>query len=192
MLQINEILEADETRSVDDMDALCLWLPHELRTRSRLRCTMSNGEEAALVLPRGRVLRDGQQLRAADGRVVVVRASAERVSSVRSTDPLVLTRAAYHLGNRHVALQVGVGELRYLHDHVLDDMLRGLGLQVQVKEACFEPEDGAYGHSHSSAAGHSHGEDHGHAHPHPHDHGHGQQGDRRSGDGVTDLEAHGY
>ena len=79
-----------------------------------------------------------------------------------SGEPRALARAAYHLGNRHVALQIGPGWLRYCHDHVLDDMLRGLGLTVTVEQAPFEPEAGAY---HADADGaHSHGHSHSHGH----------------------------
>ena len=76
---------------------------------------------------------------------------AETVSTVHTGDAVMLARASYHLGNRHVALQIGAGWLRYQHDHVLDDMLRGFGLEVRVEEAPFEPEGGAY-----VAANHSH------------------------------------
>jgi urease accessory protein len=78
--------------------------------------------------------------------VVRVEAASERVSTVRSDDPLRLSRACYHLGNRHVALQIEPGRLRYLHDRVLDDMVRSLGLEVDTEDAPFEPEPGAYGH----------------------------------------------
>ena len=76
---------------------------------------------------------------------VLVKAAREPVSTVLSLDPQLLARACYHLGNRHVALQIEPGRLRYLQDHVLDEMVRGLGLEVIVEEAPFEPESGAYG-----------------------------------------------
>jgi urease accessory protein len=132
-----------------------LVLPFELRRKSRLRARLSTGEEAGLVLGRGSVLRGGDLLLASDGRVVEVVAAPETLSVVHADDPLQLARAAYHLGNRHVAVQLGTGWLRYLHDHVLDDMVRGLGLRVTAANLPFEPEAGAYsgGHSH---AGHAH------------------------------------
>ncbi|OBS09247.1 urease accessory protein UreE [Acidihalobacter prosperus] len=132
-----------------------LTLPFELRQRSRLRTRLDDGGEVGLFLPRGRVLRHGDRLRADDGRIVEVRAATETVSTVRAEQPLDLLRAAYHLGNRHVALQVAEDWLRYAHDHVLDDMVRGLGLTVSVEQAPFEPEAGAYGGEH--AHGHAHG-----------------------------------
>jgi urease accessory protein len=125
-----------------------LVLPFEQRTRSRLRTRISTGEEAALLLERGTVLRGGDKLVAADGRVVEVVAAPEAVSTVTAGDAAGLARASYHLGNRHVALQIGPGWLRYLHDHVLDDMVRGLGFGVVAETAPFEPEAGAYGGAH--------------------------------------------
>jgi urease accessory protein len=81
---------------------------------------------------------------------------------VRSSDARQLARAAYHLGNRHVAVQITADSIRYLKDHVLDDMLRGQGLQVYSEILPFEPEAGAYASSHDHGQGHSHG--HGHDH----------------------------
>jgi urease accessory protein len=155
-----------------------LTLPFEQRCRSRLRARLDDGREAALFLPRGEVLRGGDLLAADDGTAIRVVAAPEAVSTARCEDPLLLARAAYHLGNRHVALQVGPGWLRYLHDHVLDDMVRALGLAVSAEQAAFEPEPGAYpgahehGHAHEASPGHSHAPGHGHDHPHGHSHGH--------------------
>lgn len=140
-----------------------LTLPFELRQKSRLRARLDSGEEVALILPRGRVLRDGDVLTGESGLVVRVRAATERVSKVTGVDPIALARAAYHLGNRHVAVQVGTGFLRYLRDHVLDEMVRGLGLTVSEEDAPFEPEAGAYGEHEYAHGG-------GHAHSHAHDH----------------------
>lgn len=132
-----------------------LTLPFESRRKSRLRTHLDSGEDVGLFLPRGTVLRSGDRLRTACGRVIEVRAAPEAVSTARADDPLVLARAAYHLGNRHVALQLGSGWLRYLHDHVLDRMVMELGLDVCEEQAPFEPEAGAYG-----------GDHHGHGHAH--------------------------
>lgn len=135
-----------------------LVLPFQLRNKSRLRTTLNTGEEVGLILERGSILRGGDLLLAEDGRVVEVVAEPETVSTVHASEPLALCRASYHLGNRHVALQIGPGWIRYQHDHVLDEMVRGLGLAVTVEEAPFEPEAGAYGgHSHSALAAHAHG-----------------------------------
>jgi urease accessory protein len=142
-----------------------LTLPFEQRTRSRLRVTLDDGSAAGLFLTRGSTLRDGDCLASDDGIAVRVRAAPETVSSVRCADPTLLARACYHLGNRHVPLQIAPGLLRYQHDHVLDDMLRGLGLEVTVEQAPFEPEPGAYiGHGHSQAHHHQHDPGQRHAH----------------------------
>ena len=137
-----------------------LRLPFETRQKSRFRASLTDGTEVGVVLERGQVLRDGECLCGVAGDLVVrVQAAPEPVSEVHSTDALLLLRAGYHLGNRHVPLQLGHGWLRYLHDHVLDEMLRGLGLTVGFTQAPFEPEAGAYaagGHAHSHADGHQH------------------------------------
>lgn len=142
-----------------------LVLPFELRQKSRLLAVMDSGEEVGLMLPRGTVLRGGDRLQSSDGRLVEVVAAPEQVSIVRSSDVRQLGRAAYHLGNRHVAVQVTADSIRYLKDHVLDDMLRGLGLKVDGDVLPFEPEAGAYSavhaHAHSHANGHSHSHSHG-------------------------------
>lgn len=147
-----------------------LELPFESRKKSRLKATLDNGETLGLFLPRGTVLRDGMLLKTNSGLVVRVRAAAEDVSTVRSSDPHLLTRVAYHLGNRHVPLQVARGFVRYQHDHVLDDMVRGLGADVHFERAPFEPEAGAYGggHSHHRASDDESDLQHGHGHGHGH------------------------
>ncbi|MEO8179735.1 MAG: urease accessory protein UreE [Deltaproteobacteria bacterium] len=157
MLRATEILETP--RQADDT----LTLPFELRQKSRLVAHSDGGRQILLQLPRGGVLRHGALLRVSDGSVVEVRAAAESLSVVESENPIALLRAAYHLGNRHVALQITPGGLRYLHDHVLDDMLVGLGLEPRPLEGPFEPEHGAY----AAGAAHQH---HSHdAHEHHHD-----------------------
>ncbi|HNH36752.1 MAG TPA: urease accessory protein UreE [Rhodocyclaceae bacterium] len=133
-----------------------LVLPFEARCKSRLRTRLENGEEVGLFLERGRVLRPGDRLLARDGRIVEVGAAREALLEAASDDPLALARAAYHLGNRHVAVELQPGRLRFARDHVLGDMVRGLGLPVADVVAPFAPESGAYG---------GHG---GHAHPHGH------------------------
>lgn len=132
-------------------------LPYALRQKSRQRVRLASGREAAIVLPPGAHLHDGDCLRAEDGTIVRVRAAMEPVSTARTNEPLRFARACYHLGNRHVALQIGAGWVRYQPDHVLDDMVRGLGLTVESETVPFEPEGGAYaGHAHAGSAGHHH------------------------------------
>ncbi len=130
------------------LPAATLTLPFAARQRSRQRVRLDDGREAALLLPRGTVLRDGDLLGGQQAPPVQVRAADEAVSTARAGSPVLLARGAYHLGNRHVALQVGDGWLRYGHDHVLDGMLVGLGLTVCCEQAPFEPEAGAYGAGH--------------------------------------------
>jgi urease accessory protein len=122
-----------------------LPLPFEQRQKSRLRAQAENGEELALILPRGRVLRGGDRVAATDGREVEIVAAPEKLLHIQSAE---LARVAYHLGNRHVPLQVGPGFLRIAEDHVLEEMARKLGARVSHVEAPFEPEAGAYGHQH--------------------------------------------
>ena len=132
-----------EAAHVDDT----LILPFELRQKSRLVATLASGRQILLSLPRGNVLRHGALLMTNEGSVVQVRSAVEVLSLVISDNAEALARAAYHLGNRHVALQIGHGRLSYLHDHVLDDMMQRLGFSPLVIEEPFEPEQGAYGHA---------------------------------------------
>ncbi len=147
MIRIEKLLEGSTDHSVT------LSLPIDQRMKSRLKVTLDDGQEAGLFLPRGQVLRGGDLLQSTDGLVVQVQAAPETVSTVHSDDPHTLARVCYHLGNRHVPLQIAATWARYQHDHVLDDMVLGLGLEVEVEKAPFEPEAGAY---QSAAEGHHH------------------------------------
>lgn len=133
-----------------------LLLPFERRQKSRQRATLASGDEAAIDLPRGQVLRGGDLLVASDQRVVEVVAESETVIHVESESPQALARAAYHLGNRHVPVQVGDGWLRIAADRVLERMLEGLGMRLTSVTEAFEPESGAYGahHRHDNESGH--------------------------------------
>jgi len=160
-----------------------LTLPYDARCKSRFAATLDTGETVGVVLPRGTVLRDADLLVADDGGLVRVIAAAQSVLLVRADEPVTLTRAAYHLGNRHTPVEVGEHELKLEADPVLEDMLKRLGAQVERATLPFQPEAGAYG------GGHRHGHDdtyaddyalaqrvfdehHGHAHPHDHGHAH--------------------
>ena len=120
-----------------------LVLPFDLRIRSRLRTRLASGEEAVLRTERGSILRGGECLKSDDGRVVRVSAAPENVMHVSCADQFELTRAAYHLGNRHVPVEIGDGYLRIAADHVLGDMLLGLGAKVRELDVPVEPESGA-------------------------------------------------
>lgn len=140
-------------------------LPFGARQKSRLRIKLDDGRDAGLILARGTVLRHGDRLLAEDNTVVLVQAAPEAVSTAFSDDPMLLARACYHLGNRHVPLQIGVTWVRYLHDHVLDTMVEQLGLRVCAEQVPFEPEAGAYGgHGASDHTHDRHDHSHGHAH----------------------------
>lgn len=137
---------------------LTLTLPFEKRQKSRFRARLNNGSDAGIAIERGSVLRGGDCLKSKDGQVVRIISAKEDVSTIQCNNAHDLARAAYHLGNRHVALQVGDSWIRYLKDHVLDEMVQGFGLKVQHESAAFEPEVGAYhgGHAHNT---HSHTHD---------------------------------
>jgi urease accessory protein len=122
-----------------------LVLPYDQREKCRLRARLASGEEVAIYTVRGTVLRDGDLLTGEDQRVIRVVAAAEPVYMVHCATPLILTRCAYHLGNRHAQVEIGDGFLRIRVDPVLRDMLEGLGARVVLADAGFEPESGAYG-----------------------------------------------
>jgi urease accessory protein len=147
-----------------------LVLAYHDRRRCRQRARLVSGEEIALLLPRGTALRAGDRLATDDGLIVAVEAAVESLSVATCPDPLLLARAAYHLGNRHVPLQVEAGRLSYQHDHVLDHLVQSLGLVVTAAQGPFEPESGAYGHSHDGQADDQDGHHH---HPRPSGHHHG-------------------
>jgi urease accessory protein len=149
-----------------------LDLDWDTREKSRFGATDSAGREIAVLLPRGTVLRGGDVLVVEDGSLVRVQAAPQAVLQVRHCSahgsPFDLLRAAYHLGNRHVPLELQRDLLQLEPDPVLADMLRRQHLIVTEAQAAFEPEAGAYG----EGAGHGHHHGHDHSHNHPHDHGH--------------------
>ena len=134
-------------------------LAYDSRKRSRLRVTLASGREAGIFLERGEHLQGGDRLVSADGAdVVEIAAAPEKLIEAVAGSPLLFARAAYHLGNRHVPVQImpeaGGGRLRFQTDHVLAEMVKGLGCTVAEVEAPFQPEAGAYGggHHHDDAA----------------------------------------
>ena len=152
--------------------AATVELDWDARQRSRFDATDSQGRALGVFLPRGTVVRGGDVLVAEDGTLVRTIAAPQPVMVIRHCSehgrPFDLTRAAYHLGNRHVSLELQPDHLKIEPDPVLAGMLRGMHLIVTEAQAPFEPEGGAYaagGHAH-----HEHGHDHGHGHDHDHDH----------------------
>ena len=152
--------------------AATIELDWDVRQKSRFDATDSQGRPLGIFLPRGTLVRGGDVLVAEDGSMIKVIAAAQPVLEVRICSahgtPFDLLRAAYHLGNRHVQLELQPDHLKLEPDHVLADMLRQMHLIVAETQAAFEPEGGAY-----AAGGHGHGHAHEHAHDHSHDHGHG-------------------
>jgi urease accessory protein len=158
-----------------------LRLSFDERSKSRLRTRLVSGEEVALMLPRGDILRGGDLVTASDGRVIEIVSQPEKLLNVECGSPAALAKAAYHLGNRHVPVEIGEGYLRIAADHVLEDMLKKLGARVTAMEAPFEPEAGAYGEGHRHAERGHGGKIHefGAAHDHDHeqcDHDHDHHG----------------
>jgi len=157
-----------------------LALDWDVRQKSRFDGTDSQGRHIGVFLPRGTAVRGGDVLLAEDGSMIRVEAAPQPVLVVRHCtehgSPYDLLRAAYHLGNRHVQLELKPDHLKLEPDHVLADMLRHMHLIVSSETAAFEPEGGAYagghGHAHGDGHGHDHGHSHGHAHAHDHDHDH--------------------
>ncbi len=135
---------------------------HE-RTKGRIRITTLAGLDAGIHIERGQILNNGQKLLSDTGEVLEVLAMAESVSLATTDSSLLFAKACYHVGNRHAEVQIGDQELVYLHDHVMDDMLRQLGLDVSAQQLPFQPENGAY-----AAGSHSHGHSHDHSEPHEH------------------------
>ncbi len=138
--------------------ATTVELDWDVRQKSRFDATDSGGRHLGVFLPRGTLVRGGDVLVAEDGSMIKVIAAAQPVLEVRICSahgtPFDLLRAAYHLGNRHVQLELQPDHLKLEPDHVLADMLRQMHLIVTETQAAFEPEGGAY------AAGHGHAHEH--------------------------------
>lgn len=151
--------------------ATTVELDWDLRQKSRFAATDSAGRELGVFLPRGTLVRGGDVLVAEDGSLVRVLAAPQPVLVITHCPnhgtPFDLTRAAYHLGNRHVPIELQPDHLKIEPDHVLADMLRAMHLIVKAQNLPFEPEGGAYAAGHGG--GHGHGHSHDHAHDHPHD-----------------------
>jgi urease accessory protein len=165
-------------------------LDWDVRQKSRIEATDSLGRALNVFLPRGTVLRGGDVLVAEDGSLVRVKAAPQPVLVVTHCQdhgsPFDLLRAAYHLGNRHVPLELQPDRLLLEPDHVLADMLRMQHLIVDEAHSAFEPEGGAYGAGGGAHAGHAHGHDHAHDHGHAqakHDHGHDHAHDKPKASG---------
>jgi len=166
--------------------AASITLDWDTRQKSRFDATDSSGRQLGVFLPRGTVVRGGDVLVAEDGSLVRVEAAPQSVLRITACaehgSPFDLMRAAYHLGNRHVPIELKPDHLKIEPDHVLADLLRAMHMMVTEVQEPFEPEGGAYGDNammgHDHGHGHRHGHDH--AHDHTHDHGHSHAHDHAS------------
>jgi urease accessory protein len=146
------------------------------RYRRRIVLTGEMGTTFLLDLPHATPLKDGDGLILDDGAIVCVAGKPEPLIEIAAASAEALARLAWHIGNRHTDMQVVGERLRIRRDHVLEDMLRGLGAELVPVEAPFDPESGAYA-SREAHGHHHHGHDdhhrHRHGHDHDHDHDHG-------------------
>lgn len=163
-----------------ELSADCfVTLDHLQRDRGRLRAFTADGTEVRIFLERGKPLLVGEMLQSECGKFIEVVGAEELVTTARCEDWTTFSRACYHLGNRHVKLQIGSGEserwLRITPDHVLEEMLELLGLTLEKEQAVFVPESGAYSGGHAHSHTHDHSESHSHNHRHSHNHHHDEQ-----------------
>ena len=196
MLIAHSFIRHSDTLGLALTNSPSVTLTLEQRRRSRQLLTLDNSDEqVGMSIERGQTLRHGDVLVTQDNRYVRIQAALEKVVRVHTQSPWQLARAAYHLGNRHVLLEIGEGFLQFEHDAVLIDMLEQIGdIHTEIVQAIFEPDVGAYG------GGHRHGHDesfeddyalaqsvyqshepdhthhhHHHDHSHSHDHSHGKK-----------------
>jgi urease accessory protein len=158
-------------------------LDHDLRHRRRIALRGELGAEFLLDLPEATVLRDGDALVLEDGRMIAVKAAPEPLAEVAAADPAALARIAWHIGNRHLPAAIFADRLLIRRDHVIEEMVRGLGASVRHVDAPFEPEGGAYGHGHAHATGAEDG--------HGRHRDHGQQ-DHTADTGLASDHEHGH
>ena len=193
MLSVNKLIPAGRgLAAVLLKRAPSVELDWDVRQKSRFDAVDSSGRAIAVFLSRGSSVRGGDVLVAEDGSLVRVIAAPQAVLRVSACPQhgtaSDLPRAAYHLGNRHVPLEVRADHLQLEPDPVLAAMLRSMHLIVDELQAPFEPEGGAYASAHADrhdAHGHGHGHDQGHAHDHPPDHGHEHSHDHAQGHGHS-------
>jgi len=167
------------------------------RHRRRMAMTGTRGLEFLLDLENAVALRGGDALVLDDGRLIEVVAAPEPLVEIRGADPHHLIRVAWHLGNRHLPTQIMPKGLRIRRDHVIEEMVKGLGARVIEIEAPFDPEGGAYasaGHGHDDHAHHDHGHhnhaDRDHSHDHDHHHHHDEHGEHEHDHGHSHAHDH--
>ena len=198
MLRATSVIRKPAVRPDKLIDSVTL--DHEGRNRRRIALKAAAGTEFLLDLDRPLILNDGDALKLEDGRLIGVVAAPERLLEVKAENPLRLLRVVWHVGNRHTPAEITADALYIEDDHVLAEMVRGLGCTASLVIRPFSPEQGAYaGHGHHHGHdhhdhdhhghdhdhhdhgpgcgcghhhGHKHGHDHGHGHDHDHDHAH--------------------
>ncbi|HXW19581.1 MAG TPA: urease accessory protein UreE [Roseiarcus sp.] len=164
----------------------CVVLDYDERHRRRVAMTGVRGLDFLLDLPEAVMLRSGDGLVLEDGRIVEVVAAPEPLAEIRAADAAALARVAWHLGNRHLPTEMTKRALRIRRDHVIEEMVRGLGAEIREIEAPFNPEGGAY----ASAADHGHGAHDHHPPHHDHDHGHDHAHEQRDAHRETHHDRH--
>ncbi len=168
MLRAIEVVPAGEWPVAERVGTVTL--DHDNRFRRRIVLPLDNATPMLLDLHRATVLRDGDGLALEQGGFVEVRAAGEDLAEITAVDAHALVRVAWHIGNRHVPAQLLPDRILIRHDHVLEDMVRGLGAHVRHLHVPFVPEQGAYAggghHHHHDDHDHDHGHDHGHHHHH--------------------------
>ena len=184
-----------------------ITLDWDVRQKSRFEAADSSGRLVGVFLPRGHVVRGGDVLVLEDGSLVRILAAPQPVLHISHCpthgSPFDLVRAAYHLGNRHVPIELKPDHLKIEPDHVLADLLRAMHLIVRADTLAFEPEAGAYAaqaHTHGhddptptpTAHGHEHGHEHEHPHAHGHEHPHAHGHEHPHGHGHEHGHAHGH
>ena len=207
MLQVSKIMpQGAGLAPVLLKRAATVELDWDVRQKSRFEATDSLGRQLGIFLPRGTLVRGGDVLVAEDGSMVKVIAAPQTVLRITACNthgsPFDLTRAAYHLGNRHVPIELKPDHLKIEPDHVLADMLRSMHLIVNEVSESFEPEGGAYS---AGGHGHAHEGEHGHAHAHApaaapaphvhgsgctHDHGHAHEHTHEAQPVAIQIHAH--
>jgi urease accessory protein len=212
MIRATTIVRRPAVKAARVADSLIL--DHEARLRRRVALKGEGGLEFLLDLERANVIEDGDAVKLEDGRLVQIKAAPEKLIAITTDNPLRLVKVAWHLGNRHVATEITNDTLYIAHDHVLLEMVRGLGATATPVERPFRPERGAYaGHDHGPDCGHDHGhahspdhahhdehahgdacgcghDHHGHSHDHGHKHDHGHGGHDHSHHGHGHAHSH--
>lgn len=162
-----------------------ITLDRASRYRRRVVMTTDRGREFLLDLPEATYLADGDAVVLEDGNLITIVAAPEPLLEVHAHDALELARIAWHIGNRHTPAEITPGAIYIQPDHVLEDMVIGLGAHVHNVMRPFEPEGGAYGGKGPVQKGHHHHSHHHHSHDHHHDHGHGHSHSHHHHDDET-------